>query len=818
MPNKYGNTTSSSEPGSRRSLEVKRAMIENQTSLMATLTWGSPGWIVPIAVGAGLVAVLVVLSYSRRGMPASARSAAALLKLAAVAALAVCALEPLFNGTRPRPGANSFLVAVDNSHSLAVTDRPGRPSRGEQLRNVLRDDAPWLARLGQDFDVRRYFIDTRLRSTDSYRILSFDGQATALRSSLATIAQQFRGRPVAGVLLVTDGNATDWNEAAIDWNSLPPVYPVLVGEEDRVYDLAVSRLTVTQTNFETTPVTVVAEISADGMSGESVVLQLLDSAGLEVQRHVGTLPDDRPFVHRFQFRPEQPGVSFYRVRAFALRDEAAVLAGKPISEATVANNSRLAIVDRGRGPYRILYVAGRPNWEFKFLRRAVADDVEVELVGLLRIAKREAKFSFRGRESESTNPLFRGFGNQADQTAEQYDEPVLIRFGTQDQTELREGFPKTAEQLFEYHALILDDVEAEFFTRDQMSLIQRFASQRGGAVLMLGGQESFGSGEYARTPLGELLPVYFDKATPALPAGDYRWSLARDGWLQPWIRLRSTEAEEEKRLAEMPSFRTVNATAGLKPGATVLVSFLGSGVGGEPAMHPALVVQPFGQGRTAAILAGDLWRWGMRRADSGTNDLAKGWRQTIRWLVADVPGRVTIQSHCDVAEGQPTTRLAIQVRDAMAEPLDNADVKVSVSTPDGKQVAVDVNASEKTPGEYETEYVPRMSGPYQARVTVTAPDGSAVGEAMTGFSFEPETEEFRTLRPNRQLLERIAERTGGEVLEAAQLDRFVSSLPNRRIPITEPWVYPVWHQWPLLALAIACLVGEWGLRRWKGWP
>ena len=32
------------------------------------------------------------------------------------------------------------------------------------------------------------------------------------------------------------------------------------------------------------------------------------------------------------------------------------------------------------------------------------------------------------------------------------------------------------------------------------------------------------------------------------------------------------------------------------------------------------------------------------------------------------------------------------------------------------------------------------------------------------------------------------------------------------------WTYPLWHQWPMLILALTCLIGEWGLRRWKGWP
>ncbi len=105
--------------------------------------------------------------------------------------------------------------------------------------------------------------------------------------------------------------------------------------------------------------------------------------------------------------------------------------------------------------------AGRPNWEFKFLRRAIEEDQQVQLVALVRIARREPKFDFRGRAGESTNPLFRGFGKPGDETAETYDKPVLVRLGTEDAAELRDGFPKTAEDLYRYHAIIVDDLEAE---------------------------------------------------------------------------------------------------------------------------------------------------------------------------------------------------------------------------------------------------------------------------------------------------------------------------------------------------------------------
>jgi hypothetical protein len=103
-------------------------------------------------------------------------------------------------------------------------------------------------------------------------------------------------------------------------------------------------------------------------------------------------------------------------------------------------------------------------------------------------------------------------------------------------------------------------------------------------------------------------------------------------------------------------------------------------------------------------------------------------------------------------------------------------------------------------------------------VTVNAADGSSVGSRDTGWSVEPQTEEFRTLTVNRPLLDNIASQTGGEVLALDGLESFVTSLPNRKIPVTESWTYPLWHQWHVFLIAIGCLVGEWGLRRWRGLP
>jgi uncharacterized membrane protein len=777
--------------------------------------WGSSDWIVPAVALTAVVLGVLVWSYLRGGASWGVRLSAACFKTLGITALGLCLLEPLFSGTRPRPGANLFILLADDSQSMQIHDPGVRKSRGEILRRCLFDESPWNTRLEQDFDVRRYAFAERLRGLENEEELNVQGTGSSMITSLETIARRFRGRPIAGVLLLTDGNATDLSDELPDLAELPPIYPVVFGTRDPAPDVAVGQVTVTQTNFEETPVTIRAEITGDGYEEQKLRVQLLDDADEVVQEQ--TLePGEagKPRVARFRLRPERGGLAFYRVRAAAESEQSQFDAPQESVEATLANNTKLVAVETPGGPFRVLYVAGRPNWEFKFLRRAVAEDHEVELVGLIRVAKREPKFNFLGRSGETTNPLYKGFTNQDDEQAEQYDEPVLIRLGTRDQAELRDGFPQSADLLNQYHAVILDDLEAGFFTQERMLLLQKFVSRRGGGLLMLGGAESFRSGDYARTPIGELLPVYLDRVAPPAEDAAYRLSLSREGWLQPWVRLRETEDAERHRLEAMPPFQTVNRVPAVKPGATVLAYV----TDGEENRLPALVAQRFGKGRAAALLVGDLWRWQLKRETPENDDLAKAWRQTVRWLVADVPGRIELEARPSRGGEAAPVEMRIRVKSPEFEPLDNAAAEVALTTPQGETLKLRAEPSDLEAGTYVAHYLPRSEGAYRAKAVVTAPDGSLLGEQETGWTAQPGADEFHRLAANLPLLERLAKESGGEVVARDRLDEFVADLPNRKIPITEPWIYPLWHRPFVFLLAIGCLMAEWGLRRVKGLP
>jgi uncharacterized membrane protein len=841
----------------------------------ATLLISGRDWVWPTALLAGATLLLVVWIYRRTPASGSLRLVCVTLKTLGILALSACLLEPLWSGQRAKPGANFFALVADNSLGMTVKDRGASASRGEQLRQLLLgEDSPWQARLEETFQVRRYLFDSHLQSTRDFSELAFDGRATALGAALRNLADRYRGQPLAGVLLFTDGNATDLPEGAPPSEGLPPVYPVVIGRDGPSRDVSIAKVTVTQTAFEDAPVTIQADVLTEGFAGRTLVARLTEltvggatavppthapaaaltagraepppsdpaGRGPEQEQTQRVRRDGEPVAFRFQLRPSRSGVVFYQLRVVPKRELAPTDDPEASSEATLANNLRTVVVDRGRGPYRVLYVAGRPNWEYKFLRRALEEDDQVQLVGLIRIARREPKFEFRGRAGESSNPLFRGFG-QTDEETERYDQPVLIRLNTRDEFELRGGFPKTPEELFAYHAVILDDLESAFFTHDQMTLIERFVSERGGGFLMLGGADSFHQGHYERTPIANLLPVYLDPIQGSGPLEDLRLSLTREGMLQPWSRLRATEADEKDRLIAMPPLQVMNRVRDVKPGASVIAT--ARTPRGEDL--PALVVQRYGHGRVAALMLGDLWRWGMTD-EAHHRDMDKAWRQLVRWLVVDVPARVQLLAQPKPGDPHQAVTLLVRAKDQKFQPLDNAHVELNVRfvtaatdeardpgvegpAPDrpvaatasttlraaasaGIRLSAEPDAAEA--GAYRTLFVPRESGAYLAEATVLDENGAEIGRAEAGWSSDPVAEEFRSLRPNRALLETIAKQTGGEVVEVGELERFVRRLPNRRAPIHEAWARPLWHQPAVFLFALGCFLAEWGLRRTKG--
>ncbi|MCO8123195.1 hypothetical protein NHH03_15710 [Stieleria sp. TO1_6] len=787
--------------------------------ILAELVIGSPQWIVPTLVIGTALTFLVLWNYSRSD---AARIPTAwlglILKLAAIALLAVCLLQPMRRAQRPRPRANLLPILVDTSGSMDLTVGRSEDSWRDRIDADLATDSAAFSSMSQSFETRIYGFDKRLASVGEVGDLRRHGTGSRLLENLSELTQRLRGRPVAGALLMSDGNVPGGTNNPDDLPKFDfPVYPVIPAQVTGLNDMWITSTTVRQTNFEISPVTVSVQFAVTGNLVGEAIARLTDVAdGSMVAEKKVQLQTGEPFQNvSFQFRPNDVGLQFYRVDLFREVDRKAISSGADLvdttsSETTLVNNTRLIAVDRRGGPYRILYVAGRPNWEFKFLRRAVSEDAEVELTGLFRIANKEPKFSFRDRDVSSTNPLFQGLGNDAEETAEQYDEPVMVRIGVKESDELAGGFPKTEEELFAFDGLIIDDIEPEFFSQDQLAMVRRFVSSRGGGLMLLGGQEMFQGRVFADSVLGDLSPVYVSRSSPA-EADRYAVQLTREGMLQPWMRLRETADLEAKRLRTMTDFTSVNAIGSLKPGAYQLATV--TGASGKP--QPAVAVQRFGKGKVGAVAIADLWRWFMNPDPNHPDDAAQNWRQFTRWLVGDVPRRAELSSKLSDSQDD-SIELRVDVYDESFLPSDNPTTTVRVVQPDGTAITLDPKPIGEVPGAFTVSYFGDQSGAYVATAEVRSEDGELIGTPSTGWTQQIAGREFDQLGVNREQLQAIATASGGRLVREDELETFSRQLESAKVPVMETWVFPLWHRGWVIGLALACLCGEWGIRRWRG--
>ena len=132
-------------------------------------------------------------------------------------------------------------------------------------------------------------------------------------------------------------------------------------------------------------------------------------------------------------------------------------------------------------------------------------------------------------------------------------------------------------------------------------------------------------------------------------------------------------------------------------------------------------------------------------------------------------------------------------------------------------VSLTCQAVDDEPGVYMARFLCRQAGEYVVAARVRDED-SELGriEQKTGWVFQPSLSEFESIQPNSDLLDEIATKTGGRRIAPDELEQFAASIPVSKAMVTQTEITPWWHQWQLLAVILVCLVGEWGLRRWKG--
>src|SRR5262245_18840454 len=256
------------------------------------------------------------------------------------------------------------VLMADRSASMSVADAPGpagaRVSRDAQLRQALGRAWPALSKLSGDRNLLTLGFDAGVfdvpLAPEGPTLGDASGRRTAIGQSLEQALRRVSARPVAGVVLLSDGRSSDVPTRAVmrqlETRQIP-VYVVPMGSASPLVDVAVGRIDAPSAAFVGDLVPVTAEIEQrGGEAGMTGKVQLIDDAtGLPLDERA--LPrGPEPGRVTLVARPEKPGEARWTVR---------IVLDAP--DLTAENNSmpvRLELADR---PIRVVYFDGYPRWE-----------------------------------------------------------------------------------------------------------------------------------------------------------------------------------------------------------------------------------------------------------------------------------------------------------------------------------------------------------------------------------------------------------------------------------------------------------------------
>ena len=673
----------------------------------------------------------------------------------------------------PAAANNSLLpILVDVSRSMRLADGNGPPriERAQALVNDLQ------ARLGKEYRLEILTFGETLAAAADVDRLSAIARRSDLSGAITDLAERHRHDRMAGVIVLSDGGDTAPQESGEGRAMSAPVFTIGIGSADAPRDREIVNLTAGEPLLPGASIDVSVSATSTGFGTEPVELRVsANGRPLEVRRLAPTA-DGAPVHAVFTVSPE-PGVpTVYTVQIPAATGEIAA-----------ENNSRSVLVPPQTGKRRLLVVEGAPGYEHTFLKRALSDDPGLEIDAVVR----------KGQNDDGRDTFY-------------------VQGRPSRMAALSSGYPFKRSELFAYDGVIFGNIEADFFTREQLELTNEFIAERGGGLLVLGAR-SFERQGLAGTALEQALPidltdrgsaiVLASAQTPAVEPNTP--ALTIDGAMHPATRLAVTPDENRQKWAALPPLAAVAQVGGSRPGAQILAVALTAG--GTP--QPLIAAQRYGQGRSVAFAGEASWRWRMMRPATDTS-YETIWRQLARWVTAGAQAPVTIGAMSPAVPGI-TDRITVLVRDDDFKPVANAEVAVEMTAPNGEKRQMPAVLSSPQQGRYGA--AARFDQPGVYKIEVVATRGTTrIGAASRPVLVGGVDLEMTQPRLNEAVLRRLAGESSGQYLSADRAGELPSLLRASRAEAGTPEMRDLWHNGWSLIMIVALLAAEWVARRRVG--
>jgi uncharacterized membrane protein len=725
-----------------------------------------PLWLLGLLIAFGTAAVAFTLWRRRRGS-GQRLTAGQLVLLGSLQTIFVsvilCLLwRPVLNVERVRDRENVLAVALDASASMAYGEQDR--SRLQQAVAALQGDT--LDALRKIFDVQLYGFAQQAQPIPTLQSVPPPGPQTRIGDSLVQILQTAGSAPLAGIVLFSDGaeNGESLSEERLTEIASygVPIHTVGLGPEINAHDLELERVDIA--SVAPAGATVAAQVGIRHDGAGKTRLRVYDRDRLVVARDLNLPAASTTTAVSFDMPVGEPGTHELRFVLDPLE-----------GETNVINNERSHVMDVAAGRRSILYVEGEPRWEYKFLRRAADGDRALRLVSLVRT---------------TPNKHFRQ--------------------GVNSPTELRDGFPSSAAELFAYDAVIIGSYEATTLDQEQHRLLKEFVDTRGGSLLLLAGRKGLSAGGWHAAAIAPTLPTH-------LPSRGDSLYVLRTGAAQPTMygleyaitRLDDDprrNAEAWKTLPPLADYQDLGRT---KPGAMVLLEAVG-----ERSRVPLLVWQRYGRGATYVLGTSSTMRWQMHLPPEDQRH-EMFWRQFLHALVDATPRRATLTSARTVYNDERTMMLEAEIYDEDFRPVSDAEVELLVAPERDAPFTQVMRPSGNADGRYVATVDAPSAGLYRIDMNAKR-HGASVASATTHVRRADGVVEHFATRQNRAVLERIATMTGGRYWPLEDVKGLAAAIPFSKAGIVERQTLDLWNL-PIVFLALFVLkLGEWLLRLWWG--
>jgi len=736
-----------------------------------------------------LLVILIVgfyLIYKFTKMYPSRRTFVVSLFLRSLAAIVLFLplLEPVLLVPDVLPKENFLVVLADKSASMSIDDGYFGKMRDDDVNAILyNNENAIIPDLDESYKIRYYSFGANPERVDSLSNQLADESSTHIYDALKQVIADFKGLPLSGIVLFSDGNDNSLKDQYDILNELRglniPLHVVGLGNEIFDQERELLDIATNKSIEEGAGAEIDVQVRSWMKETDPVTFKIFKGDQQVFSESHYLKGDGKIDYFTFFYEPVENDAVEYSLSVQGSNNEV-----------NNDNNSLNMLIDSQKDTMRVLYFEGQLRNDFKFIKRALERDPVIQFTSVSRTSKDK-----------------------------------FYRQNINNQQELSGGFPNSEEELYKFKAIIFGDVESSFFTYKQLNMIEKFVRLRGGGFLMLGGSNSFSESDYWNSPLADILPIEIDlfrnmesfvKITydniPEETKG-FKFVPTREGLTNPILKLASERNSNRAIWNEMPVLTSINYFGEVKPGAQVLAKKMKDDLGDE---EPLLVVQRYGKGRSAVLGTSSTWRWKLL-VDAQNNRHERFWRQMARWLVTSALDNVSIDIEDNVVELDKKVPVRVSIFDDDFTPIEHAQVNGILTDPLGQSREIILYPELSQEGEFSGNFIPKYQGVYKFQVNVQNA-GKFIGSNEQSILVRPSKREFYDATLKRKFLQELASQSGGFYYNPSLATDIPLNLKTRKTDSTVMRTEYIWDM-PFIFLVVIILLSiEWFYRRRKGLP